>query len=45
MKVTVIPMVVGTLGTVSKGIEKKKTKGSAGQKKNRDRLDHSTIMM
>ena len=41
MKVTVIPVIVGTLGTVSNGKEKIERIGN--QRKNRDHLDHSIV--
>ena len=40
MKVTVIPIVIGALGIVSKGL-KNKTGKTGDQKKNRDRPDHN----
>ena len=40
MKVTVIPVVLGTLGTALKDVEKK-TGGIGDQRKNQDNSDHS----
>ena len=40
MKLTMIPIVVGALGTVPKGLEKK-TLGIGNQRKNQNNPDHS----
>ena len=45
MRVTVIPIVIGALRSVLKGLEKKNTGGIENQRKNRDNPGHSICII